>query len=337
MTFKLPFFVAEISANHCGNLKTAKKLIFSAKKYGADAVKIQTYKPDTMTVNSRKNIFKVKKGIWKNYYLWDLYQKAHTPYKWHSELFNYAKKLKILIFSTPFDASAVDLLEKLHCPIYKVASFEITDLPLIKRIAKTKKPMIISTGMANLSEIGEAVRTARKNGCTNLTLLYCVSNYPSRISDFNLNNIKILKKKFKCKVGLSDHSKDNIVAISAVAAGAELIEKHIGLNKNSKGLDMEFSICGKDIYKFKSDIVTAKKLIGEPKFFRNPSEKKNKTYRRSIFVIKDIEKNEKFTYQNIKILRPAFGILPKYYEKIIGKKSKVKLKKNTPLKLKNYD
>lgn len=331
MTISPPFFVAEISANHCGSIKKAKKLMFNAKKYGADAIKIQTYKPETMTVNSRDKIFKIKKGLWKNYYMWDLYKKAFTPYEWHKELFEYAKKIKITLFSTPFDSSAVDLLEKLNCPIYKVASFELTDLPLIKKIALTKKPMIISTGMANLSEINEAVKVAKQNGCKNLTLLYCVSNYPSKISDFNLYNIHILKKKFKCKVGLSDHSNDNIVAISAVAAGAEVVEKHIGLNKNSKGLDMEFSICGLEILKFKKDILKAKKLIGQNRFIRNSSEDNNKIFRRSIYVIKDIKKGEKFTTKNLKILRPALGLKPKYFSKVLGKISSKNFKKNTPL------
>ena len=333
MIFKLPLFVAEISANHCGSIIMAKKLMFEAKKYGADAIKIQTYTPETMTVNSKLKMFKIKKGLWKNYYMWDLYKKAHTPYKWHSELFKYAKKLKILLFSTPFDDTAVDLLESLHCPIYKVASFEITDLPLIKKIAKTKKPMIISTGMANLAEIGDAVKTARKNGCKDLALLYCVSNYPSKISDFNLNNIEILKNKFKCRVGLSDHSKDNIVAISAVAAGAEMVEKHIDLKKNSKGLDMEFSISGKDILNFKKQILTTKKLLGKKKFVRNSSEDKNKIFRRSIYVIKNLKKGDKFSKTNIKVLRPALGLEPKYYDKIIGTSAKKNLIKNTPLKI----
>ena len=333
MILKLPLFVAEISANHCGNINTAKKLMFEAKKYGADAIKIQTYTPETMTVNSKHKIFKIKKGLWKNYFMWDLYKKAHTPYEWHSELFKYAKKLKIVLFSTPFDETAVDLLESLNCPIYKVASFEITDLPLIKKIAKTKKPMIISTGMANLSEINDAVKTARKNGCKDLTLLYCVSNYPSKISDFNLNNIRILKDKFNCRVGLSDHSKDNIVAISAVAAGAEMIEKHIDLKQKSNGLDAEFSISGKDILDFKKQILTAKNLLGRKKFVRNPSEDKNKIFRRSIYVIQNLKKGDEFSKKNIKVLRPALGLEPKYYDKLIGTKAKRNLIKNTPLKL----
>ena len=333
MKHKLPFFVAEISANHCGNINIAKKLMFAAKKYGADAIKIQTYTPETMTINSKKKIFRIKKGLWQNYYMWDLYKKAHTPYEWHQELFQYAKTLKLTLFSTPFDDTAVDLLENLNCPIYKVASFEITDLPLIKKIARTNKPMIISTGMANLNEINVAVKIARRNGCKDLTLLYCVSNYPSKISDFNLNNIGILKNKFKCRVGLSDHSKDNIVAISAVAAGAEMVEKHIGLNKNSKGLDMEFSISGKDILNFKKQILISKNLLGKKNFIRNSSEDKNKIFRRTIKVIENLKKGDKFSKKNIRVLRPALGLEPKYYDRIIGTRAKKNLSKGLPLKI----
>ena len=327
------FFIAEISANHSGNIINAKKLIKSAKKNGADAVKIQTYRPETMTINSRKKTFRIKHGLWKNSFIWDLYKQGHTPYEWHKELFEYAKKLNILIFSTPFDKTAVELLTKLKCPLYKVASFEITDLPLIKKIAQTKKPMIISTGMANLNEIREAVNTARKYGCKDLALLYCVSNYPSRLEDFNLNNIQILKKMFKCTVGLSDHSEENIVAISSVAAGAEVVEKHISLDNDNSGLDSEFSISGNKIKKFKDDILKAKKLLGKNYFLRNKSEDKNKIFRRSIYVSQNIKKGEKFSNNNLKILRPLIGLQPKFFFKIVGKKSPKNFKKNSPLKI----
>ena len=331
MKNKLPFFVAEVSANHRGSINIAKKLILTAKKNGADAVKIQTYTPDTMTIKSKKPYFKITKGLWKNYYLWDLYNEAQTPFEWHKELFSYAKKIKIQIFSTPFDSTAVDLLEGLNCPIYKVASFELTDLPLIKKIALTKKPMIISTGMADINEIEEAVKIAKKNGCSDITLLYCVSNYPSSINSFNLKNINILKKKFKCRVGLSDHSKDNIVAISAVAAGAEMVEKHIALQNQKIGLDIDFSLKGKEIKKFSQDITSAKNLLGSSSFKRHKSEKDSKIFRRSIFVFKDIKKGDKFTKYNLKIVRPNIGVQPKYLEKIIGKKSPINLRKDNPL------
>ena len=328
---KFPFFIAEISANHCGNFNLAKKLIICAKKNGADAVKLQTYTADTMTINSNKKYFKVKHGLWKGYNLWNLYNNAHTPLKWHKELFKLGKKIGITVFSTPFDETAVDFLEKLNCPIYKVASFEMTDSVLIKKIARTKKPIIISTGMANLSEIETAYKTAKKYGSKDITLLYCVSNYPSKNSDFNLNNIKILKNKFKCKVGLSDHSKDEKIAAAAISAGAEVVEKHIALDNQKKGLDIEFSIKGGEIKKFRKIINESYELLGKKKFYRNKSEEKSKIFRRSIFVTKNINKGEKFTKNNIRRIRPGFGLSPIYYEKILGKKSPNILYEGEPL------
>ena len=329
---KIPFLVAEISANHCGNINLAKKLIKCAKDNGADAAKLQTYTADTMTIQSNKKYFKIKNGLWKGYDLWNLYNEAHTPLEWHKKLFDYGKKLGITIFSTPFDETAVNLLEKLKCPMYKVASFEITDLLLIKKISQTKKPIIISTGMASMEEIELAYRTAKNYGAKDITLLYCVSNYPSKNIDFNLNNIKILKNKFKCRVGLSDHSKDNRVAIAAVAAGAEVVEKHIALDKQKRGLDIEFSLKGKEIKKFREDINLAYNLLGKKYFSRNKSEKKSKIFRRSIFATENIKKGEKFNNQNIRRIRPGYGLEPKYYEKLIGRKSPITLDKGQPLK-----
>lgn len=329
---KIPFLVAEISANHCGNINLAKKLIKCAKDNGADAAKLQTYTADTMTIQSNKKYFKIKNGLWKGYDLWNLYNEAHTPLEWNKKLFDYGKKLGITIFSTPFDETAVNLLEKLKCPMYKVASFEITDLLLIKKISQTKKPIIISTGMASMEEIELAYRTAKNYGAKDITLLYCVSNYPSKNTDFNLNNIKILKNKFKCRVGLSDHSKDNRVAIAAVAAGAEVVEKHIALDKQKRGLDIEFSLKGKEIKKFKEDINLAYNLLGKNYFYRNKSEKKSKIFRRSIFATENIKKGEKFNNQNIRRIRPGYGLEPKYYEKLIGRKSPITLDKGQPLK-----
>jgi len=326
------FFVAEISANHCGSFKLAKKLIKCAKVNGADAVKLQTYTADTMTIKSNKKYFKIKQGLWKGYNLWNLYDKARTPLEWHKKLFQYGKSLGIKVFSTPFDNTAVDFLEKLNCPIYKIASFELTDLNLIKKVSQTKKPIIISTGMANLDEIKTAFETAKKAGAKDITLLYCVSNYPSSISDFNLNNIKILKDKFKCRVGISDHSTDNRVAIAAVASGAEVIEKHIALDHQKKGFDINFSLKGKEIKRLRNDIDIAFKLLGKNFFFRNKSEDKSKILRRSIFVSKDIKKGEKFTKDNIRIVRPGHGVEPKYFNKILNKKSPINLLKGEPLK-----
>ena len=333
MIFKKPFFIAEISANHNGSINRAKKLIKLAKKNGADAVKLQTYTPDTMTPKSNKDHFKIKKGLWKGYNLWDLYNKGHTPYSWHKELFEYARNINIKIFSSPFDETAVDLLESLNCPFYKVASFEITDYPLIKKISKTKKTLIISTGLADLKEIEFTYKYAKKNGAKEIILLYCVSKYPSLDGDFNLNNIKILKQRFNCTVGFSDHSNNNQIAFAAIAAGAEVIEKHIALDNGKKGLDYEFSLRGKEIKKFKDMLVKSYDLLGKKYFYRNKDENKNKYYRRSIFAVEDILPGDKFTKKNIKVLRPNIGISSFYYEKILGKKSPLKVKCFDPLKL----
>ena len=326
------FFIAEISANHCGNFEHAKKLIKCAKINGVDAIKLQTYTADTMTNKSNKKYFKIKKGLWKGYYLWDLYNKAQTPLKWHKELFKYGKNLGLKVFSTPYDDTAVDFLEKLKCPIYKIASFEMTDLNLIKKVSKTKKPLIISTGMANLKEIETTVKVAKQNGAKDITLLYCVSNYPSSVDDFNLNNIKILKDKFKCRVGISDHSLDNRVAIASIACGAEVVEKHIALDNQKKGFDIDFSIKGKEIKKLRNDIDIAFKLLGKNFFFRNKNENKSKIFRRSIFTTKDIKKGQKFTKDNVRVIRPGYGLEPKYFNRILNKKSPLNIDKDEPLK-----
>jgi pseudaminic acid synthase len=329
---KTPFFVAEISANHNGSLFHAKKLIKMAKKYGAHAVKLQTYTPDTLTIKSNRPDFKIREGLWNGKTLWDLYEKAQTPFGWHKELFNYAKKLKITCFSTPFDETAVDLLESLNCPLYKIASFEMNHIPLIKKIAKTKKPIIISTGMANLNEIDLAYKTAKKNGAKEIILLYCVSNYPSKISDFNFSNIRILKERYNCKVGFSDHSTDNKVVAAAIAAGAEVVEKHIALEGQKKGFDLAFSLKGKEIKDYAQVIKDTSLMMGKEYFFRNKSENQSLKYRRSIYAVSDIKKGEKLNKKNIRIIRPGFGIQPVYFEKLINKKSPFNIKRETPLK-----
>ena len=329
---KTPFFVAEISANHNGSLLHAKKLIKIAKKYGADAVKLQTYTPNTLTIKSSKPDFKIIGGLWNGKTLWDLYEKAQTPFEWQKELFDYAKKLKISCFSTPFDESAVDLLESLNCPFYKVASFEINHIPLIKKIAQTKKPIIISTGMANINEIDMAYKSAKKNGASEIILLYCVSNYPSKISDFNFNNIKILKERYNCKVGFSDHSKNNKVVAAAIAAGAEVVEKHIALQDQKKGFDVAFSLKGKEIKDYAKVIKDTSLLMGKKYFFRNKSENHSLQFRRSIYAVSDIKKGEEFNKKNIRVIRPGFGIQPIYFEKLLTKKSPFNIKSQTPLK-----
>lgn len=290
---KKPYFIAEISANHCGSISRAKKLIKLAARSGADAVKFQTYTADTMTIKSTREEFKIKDGLWKGHTLWDLYNKAKTPYSWHKSLFNFAKKEKITCFSSPFDDSAVDLLESLSCPFYKVASFELTHIPLIKRIAKTNKPMIMSTGMSNLKEIDMAYKTAKSNGCKEIVLLYCVSNYPSKLSDFNLNNINILKKRYGCTIGFSDHSIDNSIGAAAVAAGAEVIEKHIALQNQNKGFDVKFSLKGKQVKEYIDELNKISLLMGKKFFYRSKSENKSSEHRRSIYAIQDIKKKRK--------------------------------------------
>jgi pseudaminic acid synthase len=327
-----PYLIAEISANHGGSISNAKKLIRMAKFYGASAVKLQTYTPKTITVNSNRDEFKIKNGLWRNYTLWNLYKKAQTPFEWHKELFDYAKKIKITCFSTPFDETAVDLLESLNCPFYKVASFEINHIPLIKRIAKTKKSIIISTGMANLKEIDLAYKTAKRSGAEDIILLYCVSNYPSKISDFNFNNIGILKERYNCRVGFSDHSTDNKVVAAAIAAGAEIIEKHIALEGQKKGFDIAFSLKGKEMKDYVKIIKETSLLMGKKYFFRNKNEKESLKFRRSIYSIANIKKGEKLSKENIKVIRPGLGIQPVYFEKLLGKKSPLSIQKHNPLK-----
>ena len=325
-----PLMIAEISCNHCGSIKLAKKIIKEAKLRGADFVKFQTYEPETMTLKSENKIFKINKGLWKGKKLWDLYDKAKTPFDWQKELFAYAKKIKISAFSTPYDESALNLLEKLNCPIYKVASFELTDLPLIKKISQTRKPVIISTGMASLDEIEEAIKILK--GKNKFIILYCVTNYPANFEDFNLYNIRILQKKFGCFVGLSDHSNDKSIASLSVGMGAKIFEKHVALENQPKSFDYAFSLKGKEINDFAFTIKQAWKSIQKNKYIVSSSQKNMKKYRRSIFITKNVFKNEKITKKNIKILRPdGNGLEPKHYYTVLGKKFRSNYKSGTPL------
>jgi len=285
-----------------------------------------------LTIKSDRPDFKIKGGLWNGKTLWDLYKKAQTPFEWHKELFDYAKKLKIICFSTPFDDTAVNFLESLKCPFYKVASFEMNHVPLIKKIAQTKKSIIISTGIASLKEIDIAYKAAKKNGAKEIILLYCVSNYPSKISDFNFNNIRILKERYNCKVGFSDHSTDNRVVAAAIAAGAEIVEKHIALEGQKTGFDLAFSLKGKEIKDYVQIIKDTSLMMGKEYFFRNKSENQSLQFRRSIYAVCNIKKKEIFTKKNIRVIRPGFGIQPVYFEKLINKKSPFNIKSETPLK-----
>jgi len=317
-----PVLIAEISANHTGSIQKAKKLILTAKKNGADLVKLQTYEPRNMTINSSLKDFLVKDGLWKGYKLWDLYKEAQTPLKWQKELFDYSKKIKIPCFSTPYDDEGVDLLKKLNSKLYKVSSFEMKDSSLVKKICSIGKPVIISTGLANLKEINEVYKVAKKSGCKQLILLYCVSSYPAKNKDFNLNNIDILRKKFKCEIGFSDHSTDNSVAMLAISRGARVIEKHIALDNQKDGLDIEFSIKGREIRKFKEDMLKAWTLLGKNKFLRTGNELKNIKFQRSIYVVNNIKKGEKFSTTNIKRIRPGFSLSANKWSFVLGRKSK---------------
>jgi len=326
-----PFLIAEISANHNGSLMHAKKLISMAKSYGANAIKLQTYTPDMMTIKENVINFKIKKGLWKGYTLWDLYNLGQTPLDWHKKLFKHAKDKKIKIFSTPFSEEAIHFLEKLNCPAYKIASFEMNDYNLIKAAAKTKKPLILSTGLSNMDEVKNAVLIAKKNGCTDLTLLYCVSNYPSQSTDFNLNYIKEFKKKFKCRVGLSDHSLGSEVAKYSLIAGATVFEKHIALQNQKKGLDLAFSLRGKELKIYNETLRKTFQLINNKKFTRSKNELENKIFRRSVYAIKNIKKGDTLSIKNIKTFRPEKGISASYYLEMINKKSPISIKKNYPL------
>ena len=328
-----PFFIAEISANHCGSFLIAKQLIKIAKKYGADAVKLQTYKPDSMTPNSKKKNFLIKKGLWKGKNLWKLYDKAKTPYSWHKRLFQYAKKIGIICFSTPFDAEAVDFLEDLNCPFYKISSFEFNDFPLIEKIIKTKKRIILSTGTASFAEINKTVNFFKKKKFKKFSIMYCVSNYPAKLSDFHLNNIRVLKKKFKCQIGLSDHSTSNIVASLALSCGAEIFEKHIASKLSKKSPDYKFSLVEDEIKVYRKMLDDTYLMLKSKHFKRSKSELSYKKFRRSIFAIKNIKKDEKFSSKNIKLLRPKIGLGPEHYNKVLDKKAKRFIKVYEPIKM----
>ena len=327
-----PYIIAELSANHNGSIDRAFKSILAAKESGADAVKIQTYTADTMTIDCDRDDFKITSGLWKGYNLYELYKEAQTPYKWHKPLFDYAKEIGITIFSTPFDASAVDLLEELDTPAYKIASFEIIDLPLVKRVAQTKKPMIISTGMANLEEISEAVEVAKVNGCRDLVLLHCISSYPAPIEQSNLRTIPDMAERFGVLVGLSDHTMGTVASTTSVAFGACLIEKHFTLSRADKGPDSEFSLEPHELKQLCKDTKLAWQSLGKAGYERKNAEEESANHRRSLYFTKDIGVGETITEENVRSIRPGFGLPPKYLTKILGKKVTRNISMGTPVK-----
>ncbi len=315
-----PYIIAEISANHCGSLEFALKTIEAAKKSGADAVKLQTYKASSMTLNSKKNDFIIKDGLWKGYKLYDLYEEACTPYEWHKELFDYANKLGITIFSSPFDCSAIDFLNELNAPAFKIASFEIIDLELIKYAASKGKPLLISTGMASESEIDEAVKVAKNFGNGKILLFHCISSYPAPLKDANIRLIKTLRDKYNLEIGLSDHTLTNTAATTAVSMGATAIEKHFIFDKSLKGPDSSFSIAPEQLKELKIASKEAWQTLGNGTFVRSENEKKNKIFRRSLYFVKDIKCGEIITSDAVRSIRPGFGIPPKYLGQIVNNK-----------------
>lgn len=328
-----PYIIAELSANHNGSIDTAKKLIYEAFGAGADAVKLQTYTPDTITIKSDLPDFCIEGGLWAGRTLYDLYQEAYTPWEWHPILFEHAKKLGITIFSSPFDITAVDLLESLNAPAYKIASFEAIDIPLIKYVARTGKPMIISTGMANAEEIAEAIDAAKGQGCKDLAILHCVSGYPTPAGEYDLRTIPDMKARYGVESGLSDHSEDNAVAIASIALGATIIEKHFTLDRSGGGPDDSFSIEPAQLKALCRDAKVAWSALGAASYDLRSSEGGNIKFRRSLYFVKDIKAGDLVTHDNVRSIRPGYGLPPKQLENILGSMVNRDITRGTPVSL----
>jgi len=326
-----PYIIAEMSANHNGNIDNAYKIIDMAKNCGADAVKLQTYHPDTITMDINTPEFMIESGLWAGQSLYELYKKAFMPWEWHKPLFDYAQSLNITIFSSPFDSTAVDLLEDLNTPAYKIASFEAVDLPLINYVAQTGKPMIISTGMADVEEIQAAIEVAKEGGCIELAILHCVSGYPAPARDYNLRTLVDMKKRFDQVTGLSDHTTDCMTAIASVALGASIIEKHVTLDRNGGGPDDSFSLESEEFRELCTGAKIAWESLGKVDYGRKSSEQDNVKFRRSLYFVKDIKAGEVITEKHVKSIRPGFGLAPKYLHKIIGQKVASDFKKGQPV------
>ncbi len=326
-----PYVIAELSANHNGRIETALEIIYAAKTAGADAVKLQTYRPDTITLDCNADEFKIHGGLWDGRSLYELYQEAHMPWEWHKPLFEHARKLGITMFSSPFDNTAVDLLEDLNVPAYKIASFEAVDLPLIRYAATTGKPMIISTGMADTEEIQEAIDAAREGGCKELAILHCVSGYPAPAADYNLRTIPDMIQRFGRVTGLSDHTLDNTTAIASVALGASIIEKHFTLDRSGGGPDDSFSLEPAEMAALCLGARTAWEALGQIDYGRKASELGNVQFRRSLYFVHDMKAGEKITPEKVKSIRPGFGLAPKYLDKVLGASVSVDVVRGTPV------
>tara|TARA_R110002049_G_scaffold52872_28_gene148483 strand:+ start:94766 stop:95830 length:1065 start_codon:yes stop_codon:yes gene_type:complete len=326
-----PYIIAELSGNHNGNLTRALKIIDAAADAGADAIKLQTYTPDTMTINCNASDFVVKEGLWKGRTLYELYEEAHTPWEWHGKLFSHARSLGLEVFSTPFDNSSVDFLEDIGVSTYKVASFELTDHALLRKVAQTGKPVIMSTGMASKSEISESVQVIRDAGCQHLCLLYCVSGYPTPIHDANLLTMQLLEREFGVVCGFSDHTPGTAVSVAAVALGARVVEKHFTLDRSEGGPDAAFSLEPSELTSLVRDCRAAWEALGRPQFHRKNSEETNVVFRRSVYAVKDIAEGEIFTTDNIRVIRPGYGMAPKYLESIIGRAASKSISRGTPI------
>ena len=330
---KKPFIIAEMSGNHNHSLERALEIVDAAADSGVDALKLQTYTADTMTIDKSDGEFFIEdaNSLWKGESLYSLYQKAYTPWEWHKAIFDRCKEKGIVCFSTPFDFTAVDFLEELDCPIYKIASFENIDIPLIKRVAQTGKPMIISTGMASISELDDLVRTAKENGCQDLTLLKCTSSYPATPEGTNLLTIPHMKELFKCNVGLSDHTLGIGAAVASVALGATVIEKHFTLSRADGGVDAAFSMEPAEMAQLVRECNTACEALGKVSYEMQEQEKKSVVFRRSLYIVEDMKAGDMITEKNMRSIRPGKGLSPKYYYTVQGKHVNRDISKGTYL------
>ena len=332
-----PYVIAEMSANHNGSIDNAYKIIDMAKTCGAEAVKIQTYHPDKITMNINTPEFMIEGGLWDGKSLYELYKEAFMPWEWHKSLFDYAQKLKITIFSSPFDSTAVDLLEDLNTPAYKIASFEAVDIALIKYVAQTGKPMIISTGMADVEEIQEAIEAAKEGGCSELAILHCVSAYPAPAEEYNIKTLLDMQQKFGLVTGLSDHTIDNTIAITSIGLGASIIEKHVTLDRNANGPDDSFSLEFNELKDLCHSSRLAWQSLGKVDYEVKSSEQGNIKFRRSLYFVKNINKGEVITDKHIRSIRPGYGMPPKEYNNVIGRKILKNVARGSALKSSDID